>query len=52
MNCRLHFYFFLCIDRFETEEEAIAIANAANVGLAGMPLLDKYTIEVFDKIQC
>lgn len=28
-------YFLL---RFETEAEAVAIANAANVGLAGMPL--------------
>lgn len=42
MNCRPHLWFFsLYIDRFDTEEEAIAIANAANVGLAGMPLSDK-----------
>jgi len=30
--------FALYVDRFETEAEAIAIANAANVGLAGKPL--------------
>jgi len=37
---RPHWYsFFLYIDRFDTEAEAIAIANAADVGLAGMLLL-------------
>lgn len=30
--------FSLSIDRFETEAEAVAIANAVNVGLAGMLL--------------
>lgn len=44
MNCRPHFYFFLYIDRFETEEEAIAIANAASVGLAGMPFFQINTL--------